>query len=583
MALCRFMKPHACRCWTVVLLAALVFLPPIGAQDVIVGEPGWFQADGIPDQQPRTERQARPEYPCELRDPAAGETGYVIAVRYLDAKGQTRELDLDSAYPWFKAAVEKGIEGWQMAPARRGGQPVPSWFWQPIIFNAKSAGPDQPEATPRLLAVTPVIVPSAIMKKMQGKTTAWGTLSLDAAGVPQKVVLEPGTSDRLLPFVEAALRQWRVAPARKDGQPVAAELRVAFLVYPPMAPVPTNLCPPRVDPRSQKQPIYPRAMATSGIEGRVLVVFVVDKEGRVRNPVVDNSNNPAFDEPAIECVLKWKFEPATVDGEPVNTRMSVPIIFGFDRVHGQEAYTVDSPSWKAKERMPEELVYDVNPKILGIVNPVFPYAALRDDKKGRAAVLLAINPTGNVVQTKVIEAALPEFGLALAAAAETFKFDPALKNGNRVRAVLKIEQEFSSHAENRIITDDDLALLRLEKKKPESIVGANKLDAPLRPLSRRSPVFPLALRGKADHGEARIELLIDEKGHPRLPRIAAASDPAFGYAAVQAAAQWLFEPPMSGGKPAIVRVIVPFAFEIKPATTVAPADGPAAPAGAGQN
>ena len=358
---------------------------------------------------------------------------------------------------------------------------------------------------------------------------------------------------------------------------------MAFLFYPPMPPVPTKSNPPRIIPRSQKQPIYPRAMATSGIEGRVLIAFVVDKEGRVKDPVVDHSNNPAFDQPAIECVLEWRFEPATVDGEPVNTRMSVPIIFGFDRGHGQEAYTVDSPSWKAKERMQEELVYDVYPKIRGIVNPVFPYAPLRDDKKGRAAVLLAIDPTGNVVQTKVIEATLPEFGLALAAAAETFKFDPALKNGNRVRAVLKIEQEFSSHAENRIITDDDMALLWIEKKKPEWIVGANKLDAPLKPLSRRSPVFPLALRGKTDHGEARIELLIDEKGHPRLPRIAAASDPAFGYAAVQAAAQWLFEPPMSGGKPAIVRVIVPFAFEIKPATTVAPVGEPAAHSEGGQN
>jgi TonB family protein len=233
--------------------------------------------------------------------------------------------------------------------------------------------------------------------------------------------------------------------------------------------------------------------------------------------------------------------------------------------------------------MPEELVYDVNPKIRGIVNPVFPYAPLRDDKKGRAAVFLAIDPTGNVVQTKVVEATLPEFGLALAAAAETFLFDPALKNGNRVRAVLKIEQEFSSSAENRIITDDDLALLWIEKKKPESIIGAGKLDAPLKPLSRRSPVFPLALRGKVDRGEARIEVLIDEKGHPRLPRIAAASDPAFGYAAVQAAAQWLFEPPKSGGKPAVVRVIMPFVFEIKPSATGTPVGESAAQSEAGQN
>ena len=95
-----------------------------------------------------------------------------------------------------------------------------------------------------------------------------------------------------------------------------------------------------------------------------------------------------------------------------------------------------------------------------------------------------------MVQVEVVDATLPEFGSALVApSAETFKFDPALKDGHPIEAVLRIEQEFGAQAGNRIVTDDDLALLRLEKKKPEWIVGANKLDAPLKPLSRRPPGF----------------------------------------------------------------------------------------------
>ena len=50
-----------------VALAAPVFLLPMAAQDVIVGEPGWFRADGVPDHPPQAERQLRPEYPRELR------------------------------------------------------------------------------------------------------------------------------------------------------------------------------------------------------------------------------------------------------------------------------------------------------------------------------------------------------------------------------------------------------------------------------------------------------------------------------------------------------------------------------------
>jgi TonB family protein len=565
----------------VVALAALVFLPSLAAQDVIIGEPGWFQADGIPDQPPQTKRQLKPEFPRELRDRNAGETGYVLVTCCLDAGGQSLVLEARSAHPWFKRAVEEAMEDWQMRPARRGGQAVQSWFWIPIIFNPSAAAPDHPDATPRLLAVTPVVVPRAMMRKLQDNATAWGMVSLDAAGVPQEVVLEPGTPDGLLAYVEAALRQWRFAPARNGGQAVATELRVAFLFYPPMAPVPTKQTPPRVIRRSQVPPIYPAAMKTGGIRGEVLLAFVVDKEGTVRNPVVVRSNNPAFDEPAIEALLKWKYRPALVDGQAVNTRMSISMFFNVN--DGREAVTVESLMQKAQHPMQEGAGYDVAPKLRGIVNPVFPYALLRDGRKGRANALLTVSPAGDVVQAEVVQATLPEFGLALVAAAETFKFDPALKDGHPIQAVLRIEQEFSPQAGNEIVTDDDLSLLRREKKKPESIVGANQLDAPLKPLSRRSPVFPLALRGKVNRGKARIELLVDEEGHARLPRIVEASDPAFGYAAAQAAAQWLFGPPISSGKPAVVRVIVPFIFKIEPPVTGTTAGEPAAQGAAGQN
>ena len=56
-----------------------------------------------------------------------------------------------------------------------------------------------------------------------------------------------------------------------------------------------------------------------------------------------------------------------------------------------------------------------------------------------------------------------------------------------------------------------------------------------------------------------------------------------GYAAVQAAAQWLFEPPKSGGKPAVVRLIVPFVFKIKPPVMESATGGPAAHSDASQN
>ena len=87
----------------------------------------------------------------------------------------------------------------------------------------------------------------------------------------------------------------------------------------------------------------------------------------------------------------------------------------------------------------------------------------------------------------------------------------------------------------------------------------------MRPSLKESPAFPVALRGSVDRGAAKVEVLVDEEGYARLPRVVEASDPAFGYAAVQAVSHWTFSPPKAGGKPVVARLQLPFAFEAKPA------------------
>jgi protein TonB len=61
--------------------------------------------------------------------------------------------------------------------------------------------------------------------------------------------------------------------------------------------------------------------------GTVTIVFVVDQRGRVENPIVQSSTNPAFETPALAAVKQWKFEPGKRNGEPVRFRMRVPITF----------------------------------------------------------------------------------------------------------------------------------------------------------------------------------------------------------------------------------------------------------------
>ena len=65
-------------------------------------------------------------------------------------------------------------------------------------------------------------------------------------------------------------------------------------------------------------PIYPRRAQTRGIEGFVLLEFIVTSTGAVRNPVVIEAKPPGiFDRAAIQAALKFKYKPKVVNGEPV--------------------------------------------------------------------------------------------------------------------------------------------------------------------------------------------------------------------------------------------------------------------------
>ncbi len=65
-------------------------------------------------------------------------------------------------------------------------------------------------------------------------------------------------------------------------------------------------------------PNYPRRALTRGIEGYVLVEFVVTETGAVRNPVVLVADPPGFFErAAVGAVLKYKYKPKVDNGEAV--------------------------------------------------------------------------------------------------------------------------------------------------------------------------------------------------------------------------------------------------------------------------
>ncbi len=82
----------------------------------------------------------------------------------------------------------------------------------------------------------------------------------------------------------------------------------------------------RPTPIDQQPPVL-RAKEKAATPGRAIVIFIVDSKGRVKNPKVQSSSNPALDAAALRTVKKWKFQPGTRKGKPVSTRARQVITF----------------------------------------------------------------------------------------------------------------------------------------------------------------------------------------------------------------------------------------------------------------
>lgn len=72
---------------------------------------------------------------------------------------------------------------------------------------------------------------------------------------------------------------------------------------------------------------YPEMAIRAKIEGKVIVQFIIDKEGNVIDPEVIRGIGGGCDEVAVQAVKKAKFRPGMQRGKPVMVKYSMPISF----------------------------------------------------------------------------------------------------------------------------------------------------------------------------------------------------------------------------------------------------------------
>lgn len=85
---------------------------------------------------------------------------------------------------------------------------------------------------------------------------------------------------------------------------------------------------------------YPEMARKAGIEGRVIVRFIVNEQGSVENPEVIRGIGGGADKESIRCVKQAEFKPGKQRGEPVRVQYSLPVVYKLPGSVNEESSSV---------------------------------------------------------------------------------------------------------------------------------------------------------------------------------------------------------------------------------------------------
>ena len=141
---------------------------------------------------------------------------------------------------------------------------------------------------------------------------------------------------------------------------------------------------------------YPKTEKEKGIQGKVFVGFVVEKDGGISNVEVKRGIGAECDAEAIRAVKGMpNWEPGKQSGVLVRTAMVLPINFKI------VAPPIDTTIYDTVEKMPsfpggEIMMYDFLAR-----NVLYPQRAREDGYSGTVYVRFVVEPDGTITNTEI--------------------------------------------------------------------------------------------------------------------------------------------------------------------------------------
>jgi TonB family protein len=198
----------------------------------------------------------------------------------------------------------------------------------------------------------------------------------------------------------------------------------------------------------QVQPKYPDAAMKDTAEGTVWTKAWIDESGNVAKAVIQKSDARVFEQAALDAVKQWTFKPATKDGKPIATWVSIPFRFKIKAGGGPTDYTQPgmAPLFIMVDQRPGYKAMRQHPFLIGqspsVTNEWYPESAIKDKFEGMVMLKLTVNVAGRVERVEVEGHAREDIDSAAVQLARTLTFIPGQANGMPEKAIIRVPVNF---------------------------------------------------------------------------------------------------------------------------------------------
>lgn len=181
-------------------------------------------------------------------------------------------------------------------------------------------------------------------------------------------------------------------------------------------------------------PVYPEEARKERVEGVVILEARTDEEGNVDQVRVLKSNATLLNEPAIDAVKQWKYEPFYKDGKPRPIVFTVTVSFKLKDVETGEFDKGAVIAGEDKEIKP--------PKLLKKVDPEYPEEARKARIQGVVILRVRINEEGLVERIIVMKSESEMLNKPAVDAVRQWKYEPLYIEGKPTPVVFNVTATF---------------------------------------------------------------------------------------------------------------------------------------------